>query len=490
MSYENILKRNIEALYQDNFYTEQLPMRRWDSPFYIPSNNQLLFNIFKQTSKTGATLGGSTSAETPPSDSSTPPVPPTGSTMRKSGPQVKTSSASPMPTKAEQDAAYNAWDALPDGISKTRAYVKWANIQGKRQGKDVSAETQALLKRAEERAKAKAPAPKKQPKKQPKKTNTSAQTAKQEADAKDKAEKAKIKEDKAKATAISKAQKALNKQANIKAKADAKKAKTKADKAKAKADKATAKAIAQAIADKKAKAKATAKAIAKAIADKKAKAKATSAKEKADKAAAIQKAFNKSVAKIKANQQSKIDIVKNNKARDKAIADKAKADKAKADKAKTPAKAPAKTPAKAPAKTPAKATTTAPAKQGTQIPITDANAGLTAKDITARTNNLVALSNAEENVRITGLAESAAQAIKKGTRGRAAAMKKALKASQKAIIERNTRNAIENSFKHKHNNHVESSNRRKIVPTKAPTGNLRKAPAKTTKAPKAPHGGL
>ena len=88
MSYENILKRNIEALYQDNFYTEQLPMRRWDSPFYIPSNNQLLFNIFKQTSKTGATLGGSTSAGTPPSDSSTPPVPPTESTIRKSG-QVK-----------------------------------------------------------------------------------------------------------------------------------------------------------------------------------------------------------------------------------------------------------------------------------------------------------------------------------------------------------------------------------------------------------------
>ena len=39
------INKEMKALYENNFYTEQLPMRKWDSPFYVPNDNKLLFNI-------------------------------------------------------------------------------------------------------------------------------------------------------------------------------------------------------------------------------------------------------------------------------------------------------------------------------------------------------------------------------------------------------------------------------------------------------------
>ena len=81
--------------------------------------------------------------------------------------------------------------------------------------------------------------------------------------------------------------------------------------------------------------------------------------------------------------------------------------------------------------------------------MTDASSGqgsLTASQIKARNSNLASLSIARDNVRTTGRAESAAQAIKKGTRGRAAAMKKALKANQDAIASLKALQDIEQSF--------------------------------------------
>ena len=88
-------------------------------------------------------------------------------------------------------------------------------------------------------------------------------------------------------------------------------------------------------------------------------------------------------------------------------------------------------------------------KQGKKVTMTDASSGqgsLTASQIKARNSNLASLSIARDNVRTTGRAESAAQAIKKGTRGRAAAMKKALKANQDAIASLKALQDIEQSF--------------------------------------------
>tara|TARA_R110001599_G_scaffold2551_4_gene13843 strand:- start:174 stop:365 length:192 start_codon:yes stop_codon:yes gene_type:complete len=39
------MNKKIERLYDDNYYTDQLPQRTFRNPFFIPSENQLLFDI-------------------------------------------------------------------------------------------------------------------------------------------------------------------------------------------------------------------------------------------------------------------------------------------------------------------------------------------------------------------------------------------------------------------------------------------------------------
>ena len=39
------MNKKIERLYDDNYYTGQLPQRTFRNPFFIPSENQLLFDI-------------------------------------------------------------------------------------------------------------------------------------------------------------------------------------------------------------------------------------------------------------------------------------------------------------------------------------------------------------------------------------------------------------------------------------------------------------
>ena len=88
-------------------------------------------------------------------------------------------------------------------------------------------------------------------------------------------------------------------------------------------------------------------------------------------------------------------------------------------------------------------------KQGKKVSMTDASSGqgsLTASQIKARNSNLASLSIARDNVRTTGRAESAAQAIKKGTRGRAAKLARAQKASRDAIASQTALEKIEKTF--------------------------------------------
>ena len=93
-------------------------------------------------------------------------------------------------------------------------------------------------------------------------------------------------------------------------------------------------------------------------------------------------------------------------------------------------------------------------KQGTKTSITDASTkpaasgqgSLTKAQIASRNSNLADLSIARDNVRTTGRAESAAQAIKKGTRGRAAKLARAQKASRDAIASQTALEKIEKTF--------------------------------------------
>ena len=46
------MNKKIEKLYDDNYYTGQLPLRTFRNPFFIPSENQLLFDILNSKTKT------------------------------------------------------------------------------------------------------------------------------------------------------------------------------------------------------------------------------------------------------------------------------------------------------------------------------------------------------------------------------------------------------------------------------------------------------
>ena len=88
-------------------------------------------------------------------------------------------------------------------------------------------------------------------------------------------------------------------------------------------------------------------------------------------------------------------------------------------------------------------------KQGTKVKMTDASSGqgsLTASQIKARKANLASLSIANDKVRETGRAESQAEALKKGTKNRTAIVDKAQKAHQKAIADQKALQDIEQSF--------------------------------------------
>ena len=60
-AYSSTLNLRMKDLYDKNYYTPQLPMRTFRNPYFLPTSNQLLFDILKKQSTTSATA-------TPPAD--------------------------------------------------------------------------------------------------------------------------------------------------------------------------------------------------------------------------------------------------------------------------------------------------------------------------------------------------------------------------------------------------------------------------------------
>jgi len=84
----------MKDLYDKNYYTPQLPMRTFRNPYFIPSSNQLLFDILNKQNKTATTTPIAPTTTTPPP----PPVNPT-----TTGPQPQPTKPKPATKPAPQN---------------------------------------------------------------------------------------------------------------------------------------------------------------------------------------------------------------------------------------------------------------------------------------------------------------------------------------------------------------------------------------------------
>ena len=96
-AYSSTLNLRMKDLYDKNYYTPQLPMRTFRNPYFLPTSNQLLFDILKKQSTTSATA-------TPPTSTSS--SVPTGTSVPPSttGPtRPAATAAKPKQTKEEAE---------------------------------------------------------------------------------------------------------------------------------------------------------------------------------------------------------------------------------------------------------------------------------------------------------------------------------------------------------------------------------------------------
>ena len=107
-TYSSTLNLRMKNLYDKNYYTPQLPMRTFRNPYFIPTSNQLLFDILnKQNKMATATPIAPTATTTPP------PVNPTTTGPTKPSPDT-TGPTKPKP--ATKPAPQNP--AHPHGTNK------------------------------------------------------------------------------------------------------------------------------------------------------------------------------------------------------------------------------------------------------------------------------------------------------------------------------------------------------------------------------------
>ena len=72
-AYSSTLNLRMKDLYDKNYYTPQLPMRTFRNPYFLPTSNQLLFDILKKQSTTSTTATPPTSTSSIPTGTSVPP---------------------------------------------------------------------------------------------------------------------------------------------------------------------------------------------------------------------------------------------------------------------------------------------------------------------------------------------------------------------------------------------------------------------------------
>ena len=100
-AYSSSLNLRMKDLYDKNYYTPQLPMRTFRNPYFLPTSNQLLFDILKKQSTS------TPSAPIPIPQSTTSSVPPsTTGPRRRTGPGKQTiPPKSPAETEESKKAA-------------------------------------------------------------------------------------------------------------------------------------------------------------------------------------------------------------------------------------------------------------------------------------------------------------------------------------------------------------------------------------------------
>ena len=114
-AYSSSLNLRMKELYDKNYYTPQLPMRTFRNPYFLPTSNQLLYDILnKQTATTTATAAPTTTTTSPSVPPSVPP--PT------TGPKRPAPTAKPKPrAKKPSGGAGKPSAAQAAKIAKNRA---------------------------------------------------------------------------------------------------------------------------------------------------------------------------------------------------------------------------------------------------------------------------------------------------------------------------------------------------------------------------------
>jgi len=137
-AYSSSLNLRMKDLYTKNYYTPQLPMRTFRNPYFLPTSNQLLFDILKKQS--------ATTASTP-----TRSAPPTPSTARSSS--VPPSTTAPKAPKRPAVPADEVAAAAAAKAAKEQDRFNKNIIQNK---KDIAARNAAKAAAAKQGGKTKA----------------------------------------------------------------------------------------------------------------------------------------------------------------------------------------------------------------------------------------------------------------------------------------------------------------------------------------------
>ena len=127
-AYSSTLNLRMKDLYDKNYYTPQLPMRTFRNPYFLPTSNQLLFDILKKQSKsaTAAAAPAAAAAAASATSAASAPIPPsTTGPRRKTGPGKETIP----PTKASKPTAAQTAESakaakIQDAFNKSVAAQK------------------------------------------------------------------------------------------------------------------------------------------------------------------------------------------------------------------------------------------------------------------------------------------------------------------------------------------------------------------------------
>ena len=117
-AYSSTLNLRMKDLYDKNYYTPQLPMRTFRNPYFLPTSNQLLFDILKKQSTTSATATPPTTA-TPLNPSTASSVPPSTTGPKRPAATAAKPAAAAKPKQTKEEAEIQ--DAFNKSVARQKA---------------------------------------------------------------------------------------------------------------------------------------------------------------------------------------------------------------------------------------------------------------------------------------------------------------------------------------------------------------------------------